>query len=294
MNISHKRLSLITATLCAVVLLIATAACGKHKPELSRPVLTVSIEPLRYVVENICGNLYEVRTIMPQGASPETYEPTPRQMMELSDSRLVFRAGSLGFEQTSLPKMLNAAHDAHLVSLEEGITPIADADAHHGSESGYDPHTWMSTENLRIYARNACEALSRLDSAHADTFRVNLARFEERLNSLDNELAAELKPLVCRSFLIYHPALGYFARQYGLRQMAVEADGKEPSVSRMQTLVSDCKDAGAKVCFISAEHAGEGARRIAETAGLRVVEINPLAYDVCAQFRNIAKALKDE
>ncbi len=294
MNIPHKRIPLITATLCVIAILFATATSCKHKPELSRPVLTVSIEPLRYVVENICGSLYEVHTIMPQGASPETYEPTPRQVMELSESRLVFRAGSLGFEQTSLPKMLHAANDMRLVSLEEGITPIADADAHHGSQSGYDPHTWMSTENLRIYARNACEALAQLDSAHADTFRLNLARFEEQLNSLDNELAAELKPLVCRSFLIYHPALGYFSRQYGLRQMAVEADGKEPSVSRMQTLVSDCKDAGARVCFISAEHAGEGARRIAETAGLRVVEINPLAYDVCAQFRNIAKALKNE
>ncbi len=294
MNIPHKHLSIFAATLCAVVLLCLAATGCKRKPVLSRPVLTVTIEPLRYVVENICGSLYEVQTIMPQGASPETYEPTPRQMMELSDSRLVFRAGSLGFEQTSLPKMLSATPDARLVSLEEGITPIADADSHHGTHSDYDPHTWMSTDNLRIYARNACEALSQLDSAHADTFRLNLARFEEKLNAIDGELSATLKPLTCRTFLIYHPALGYFARQYGLRQMAVESDGKEPSVSRMQTLVADCKETGAQVCFISAEHAGEGARRIAETAGMRVVDINPLAYDVCQQIRTIAKALQHE
>ncbi len=293
MNLPHKLLSAIAATLCFVALLCTVATGCKRKPELSRPVLTVSIEPLRFVVENICGSLYDVRTIMPQGASPETYEPTPRQMMELSDSRLVFRAGSLGFEQTSLPKMLDAAPNVRLISLELGITPIADADAHHGAQSGYDPHTWMSTDNLRIYARNACEALVRLDSVHADSFRLNLSRFEERLNALDGELAATLKPLESRSFLIYHPALGYLARQYGLRQIAVEADGKEPSVSRMQLLVNTCKESGTKVCFISAEHAGEGAKRIAETAKLRVVEINPLAYDVCAQIRSIAKSLKE-
>lgn len=249
---------------------------------------------MRYVVENICGELYEVRTIMPQGASPETYEPTPRQMMELSESRIIFCAGSLGFEQTSLPKMHTAAPQVPLISLENGVTLLDDPDAHHGEASGYDPHTWMSTENLRIYARNACDALCRLDSVHADSFRVNLVRFEEKLSALDTELSSTLKPLSTRSFLIYHPALGYFARQYGLRQMAVEADGKEPSVSRMQTLVAACSESGAKVCFISKEHAGEGARRIAENVGLSVVEINPLAYDVPAQMRSIAKALKDE
>lgn len=266
-------------------------SCRNHASEPTDRVLTVSIEPLRYVVEAIAGDKYKVQTLMPQGASPETYEPTPHQMMELSRSTLVFRAGTLGFEQTSLPQMLQNAPDTELTDLAKGVRPIYDDSHHHGEGESMDPHTWMSTENLRIMARNACEALCHKDSVNRAYYEARLAEFDTHMDQLDEELSELLKPLQHRTFLIYHPALGYFARQYGLRQMAVEHDGKEPSASRFKNLVANCKAEDVEVVFISKEHVGRAAQRLADATGAHIIIINPLDYDVAAQMRFIAKSL---
>lgn len=269
--------------------------CGCQSAQRSdREVLSVSIEPLRYVVEAIAGDKYEVHTLMPQGASPETYEPTPRQMMELNHSVLLFRAGSLGFERTILPKMAENAPEVQMVDLGEGIRPIYDADHSHDGSDSMDPHTWMSTDNLRTMAQNACTALCLRDSVNADYFRQRLALFDRSMDQLDTALATELKPLEQRAFLIYHPALGYFARQYGLQQLSVEHDGKEPSAHRMQQLLNTCRARGVSVVFVSKEHRGEAARRMADELKAKLAVINPLDYDVPAQMQAIAKTLNHE
>lgn len=274
-----------------MVIMITCSSCHSHSSEPTEHILTVSIEPLRYVVEAIAGDKYKVQTLMPQGASPETYEPTPHQMMELSRSTLLFRTGTLGFEQTSLPQMLQNASDVEMVDLGKGVRPIYDESHHHGDGESMDPHTWMSTENLRIMARNACEALCLKDSVNRAYYEARLAQFDTRMERLDSELADLLKPLQHRTFLIYHPALGYFARQYGLRQMAVEHDGKEPSAARFKNLVTSSKTEGVEVVFISKEHAGRAAHRLADATGAQIITINPLDYDVAAQMRFIAESL---
>lgn len=276
---------------CTMAISTAFISCRNRTSEPSERVLTVSIEPLRYVVEAIAGDKYQVQTLMPQGASPETYEPTPHQMMELSRSALVLRAGTLGFEQTSLPQMLQNAPGAELVDLAKGVRPVYDDSHHHGEGDSMDPHTWMSTESLRIMARNACEALCRKDSVNRAYYETRLGQFCTNMDQLDKELSELLKPLQHRTFLIYHPALGYFARQYGLRQVAVEHDGKEPSASRFKNLVTDCQAEGVEVVFISKEHTGRAAHRLADATGAHIVSINPLDYDVAAQLRLIALSL---
>lgn len=275
--------------LCSVLCL---SACTHRQKGSERPILTVSIEPLRYVVEAIAGDHYRVKTIMPQGASPETYEPTPRQMMELTESRAIFRTGSLGFEQTKLPQMVQGVNGAPLVDLGEGIVPIEDHDHDHGTGESIDPHLWMSPGNLKVMAQNAYRALCRLDSAGAPYYRTRLAQFETRMDSLHKAMQQMLKPLDRRAFLIYHPALGYLARDYGLKQLAVEHDGKDPSAAFLKVLTQQCRAEGVRTVFISKEHAGATARRLAETLHAQVVVINPLDYDVPAQMTLIARSLK--
>lgn len=277
--------------LCATAIMAAWSSCRNRPSEPTERILTVSIEPLRYVVEAIAGDKYQVQTLMPQGASPETYEPTPHQMMELSRSALLFRAGTLGFEQTSLPQMLRNTPDVKMVDLARGVRPIYDESHQHGEGESMDPHTWMSTENLCIMARNVCEALCRNDSVNRAYYEARLAQFDTHMNQLDEELSKLLKPLQHRAFLIYHPALGYFARQYGLRQMAVEHDGKEPSAARFKNLVTNSKAEDVEVVFISKEHVGRAAHRLADATGARIIIINPLDHDVAAQMRHIAESL---
>lgn len=284
--------------LLPLFLLVLLAGC-QRRPSGDTHTLTVSIEPLRFVVQAIAGDRYHVVTIMPQGASPETYEPTPRQMVDLSSSRLVFRAGALGFEGTKLPALAESA-GCELVDLGTGITPIRGGHSHEGHDShadghedSADPHTWMSPANLRIMAANACRALCRIDTAGATYYRQRLAAFDARIDSLDRQLTQLLQPARQRTFLIYHPALGYFARAYGLQQLAVEHDGKEPSAAYVRALADTCRTKGVRTVFISEEHSGQGARRLAEALSARVVTINPLAYDVPAQMLYIARTLHD-
>lgn len=271
--------------------LICLCSCGQKTTD-GRTTITVSIDPLRYVVEAVAGNKYQVKTLMPQGASPETYEPTPRQMMALGKSELVFRMGSLGFEQTQLPRMLASLPNTQLVDAAQGIQLIK-SEHHHDNrlESG-DPHTWLAPQNLATMAHNVAKALGQHDKANAAYYTKRAQQFAQQMSELDHELQQTLNGVKCRTFLIYHPALGYLAQQYALQQLAVEHDGKDPSAAYMQQLIAQCKAEGVKVVFISKEHSGRAAERIAHEIGARVVTINPLSYDVPNQLKQIARQLK--
>ena len=278
--------------LLLLLLALCLSACKEGKAPSDKPILTVSIEPLRWVVSSIAGDDYDVQTLMPQGASPETYEPTPRQMIDLSQSEILFCVGTMPFEQTRLRQMAESAPELQLVELREGITTIAEDGHRHGGETeSIDPHLWMSTKNLSIMAQQVARVLSAHNPAHRADYEKRLSVMEQRLNTLDSELRAQLLKARLRSFLIYHPALGYMAREYGLIQLAVEHDGKDPSAASLQQLINTCKHDSVSVAFISKEHNGQAARRIAGEVGAHVVEINPLDYDVTKQMRQIAQSL---
>ena len=280
--------------LLAVAFLLA--ACSP-KRNSGKPVLTVSIEPVRALVAPLVEGQFEVVTLMPVGASPETYEPTPRQMAELSESKALFCVGTLGFEQSRLPRMQEAAGAPPLVKLSEQVRPLPDGEGHPAHEAeghSHDPHAWMSPQNLCLMLDQACTTLSRLDPDHASLYAERTAKEKAKWQALDVRLRRELAPLRGRAFLIYHPALGYFAQDYGLGQLAVEHDGKEPSVAYMQRLEEQCRAEGVKVVFISEEHSGRAARRLAERLGAKVVKINPLSYELENQFLLISRALRNE
>lgn len=272
---------------CAAILV----GCGKSHRE-TRPTLTVSIEPLRFMVEAVAGDRFDVVTLVPTGASPETYEPTPRQLVSMDRSRAYFRVGTLGFERTRLEKIQENAPNALLVNASEGISLLPDTDGCN-AVSG-DPHTWTSPANARIMARNIWQALCRIDSASTDYYTARLQRLEQRIDSVDGVMRKVLQPLSHRTFVIHHPALGYLARDYGLKQLAVEHDGKEPSAARLRQLAAICRTDSVSVVFIQREHAGRASRRLAEEIGAHVVEINPLGYDWVGCMMQIAKALGHE
>ncbi len=197
------------------------------------------------------------------------------------------------FEQTRLRQMAESAPNLQIVELREGITTIAEDGHRHGGETeSIDPHLWMSTRNLSTMAQHVVRVLSAHNPTHRADYEKRFNAMQQQLETLDAELRAQLFKVPSRSFLIYHPALGYMAREYGLIQLAVEHDGKEPSAASLQQLINTCKHDGVKVTFISKEHNGQAARRIAGEVGARVVEINPLAYDVTKQMRLITQSLR--
>lgn len=273
-----------------LVLLLTLTSCKKDSPT-TRPVLVATIEPVRYVVEAIAGDRFTVKTVMPRGASPENFDPTPRSLMMLQEGKAVFSVGTLGFEHTRLPRMLENIPGLPLIALADSIRPLVSSHCHHGEEGGYDPHVWMSPRNLIRMAENTCRSLTLIDSLHADYYTRRLDSFRVEMNDLHEDLKKQLAPLTVRAFLIYHPSLGYFARDYGLEQLTVETDGKEPSAADIRLLVNRCRAEKVKTVFISEEHAGHGAQRIAESLGVNPRKINPLDYNVENSLREISNIL---
>lgn len=281
-----------TKILIPLFILLLTA-CSQSTAD-HRPTLVVSIEPLRYVVEAIAADNYRVTTLMPEGASPETYEPTPRQMIDLSDCHMIFKAGTLPFEQVLMKQMAQNLPDVPATDLGNDIEPLVDLTNHHHGTESFDPHIWMSPLNLRLMAEKVCTELCRMDSAHSLQYQKRLNAFQTEMDSLDTKLKQTLAPVRHRSFLIYHPALGYFAHRYGLQQLAVEHDGKEPSAASLHLLINQCKSEEVQHVFISKEHVGRGAQRVAEALNLKTTIINPLDYNIPLQMQNIAQILAYE
>lgn len=249
--------------------------------------LTVSIGALVYPTRAIAGDV-DINVLTPAGASPETYQPTPQQMATLSDSRAYIRVGTLGFERTQLQRLTDNAPHLALIDASTGIAPITDDDHHH---DGGDPHTWTSVGNMKTLAQNICHGLCALDSAPQDVYARRLDSLEQHLDSLDADFRRRLSPLRGTAFLIYHPALAYFARDYGLTQLSVERDGKAPTAESLTRLIDECRHHGVRTVFIQKEYSGQAARLIAQEIGATVVVINPLAEDWEQEMRHIVDAL---
>lgn len=278
---------------------LLAAACSSRKTRDEKtPVITVSIEPVRYFAEAVAGDRFRVVSLVPKGASPETYDPTPRQLMELSESRAWLRTGYIGFELAWAGRLADNAPRLQIFDLSEGLDLIRDTatassgvHAHH-HEGGVEPHIWNSAPNARHIVTLIARALTRLDPAGESVYRRrgdSLCLAIDRTDSLCRELLA--RPGADHAFMIYHPALSYFARDYGLTQIPIEAGGKEPTPAHLGELVETCRQGGVRVIFVQPEFDRRNAELIASQTGTRVVEVNPLAYDWQAEMLHVARAL---
>ena len=273
--------SVTISKLARYVVLMVTAgtlfSCSSAKNDNANKI-TVSIEPLRYLTEQIVGDHFEVVTMVPKGSSPETYEPTARQMADLSESILYIKVGELGFERTWMPRLTSNAPHITVVNSSEGIT----------SHIGDDPHSWMSARNAIIMAHNIYEAVKRIDVKDSVFFRQRLDSLCSVIHATDKYIRQTTAQAQCKSFIIYHPALTYFASDYGLEQLALEEHGREPSASELEQIISTARAKGVKTMFVQREFANRNVDIITNTIGARKVEINPLGYDWNKEMRRIA------
>ena len=280
-NLTIFIVSVTISKLARYVVLMVTAgtlfSCSSAKNDNANKI-TVSIEPLRYLTEQIVGDRFEVVTMVPKGSSPETYEPTARQMADLSESILYIKVGELGFERTWMPRLTSNAPHITVVNSSEGIT----------SHIGDDPHSWMSARNAIIMAHNIYEAVKRIDVKDSVFFRQRLDSLCNVIHATDKYIRQTTAQAHCKSFIIYHPALTYFASDYGLEQLALEEHGREPSAAELEQIISTARAKGVKTMFIQREFANRNVDIITNAIGARKVEINPLGYDWNKEMRRIA------
>ena len=274
--------------------LLILGACGNSPQKNEKPILTVTLEPLRYFTEAIAGGHYEVVSMVPKGSSPENYDPTPQQLVALSRSQAYFRIGYIGFEQAWMKKMQANAPEMKVFDTSRGVDFIRGEGHWHGDhfhEGGVEPHIWNSTRNAIIIAENIYEALCELDAIHQEEYKNRLDSLKETIAQTDANVSAFLEN-ADSTFLIYHPALSYFARDYGLKQISIEENGKEPSPAQLKSLIETCRKEKAHVIFVQQEFDQRNAQLIADELGVNVVPINPLSYNWDEEMVRVAQALK--
>lgn len=311
------------AALLAVAL--AAGAAAGRAVAAERLKVAVSILPQAYFVERVGGEHVEVLVLVGPGQSPHTYEPTARQMTDLADARVYFRTG-VGFERGLLPRLERMFPDLRIVDLRAGV-PLRDMapgaacedghvhDGHPGPGAGHepaqsgtgpaaraaagddlagrDPHIWLSPRLAKIQAGTICDTLAALDPERAAVYRQNLAALEAELERLREELAAVLAPLRGQDVFVFHPAFGYFLDEFGLRQVPVEIEGKEPTARQLVTLIEQARAAGVRVIFVQPQFARKSAAAVAEAIGGVVVPLDPLARDYVANLRDMAAKVRD-
>ena len=228
--------------------------------------------------------------MVPKGSSPETYDPTPQQLVDLAQSKAYFRIGYIGFEQTWTEKLTDNAPHLQFFDMSENVELILDdTHAHHHKDGhvheghthagGVEPHIWNSTINAQIIAGDILNALCTIDKANENTYMERYNALIRRIEHTDSLICQMLSsPNADRAFMIYHPALSYFARDYNLHQIPIEAGGKEPSPAHLKNLINSCKKEKVRVIFVQPEFDRRNADLIAQQTGTRVVAINPLSY----------------
>lgn len=281
MRLIKRSYRIICAAWCCAMIAGLTACSSQG--DSARSIMT-SIEPLRYLVDQVAGSEWTTTALVPEGFSPEEYSPSTQQMAELSNCMALFTIGKLPIETTWVPRIESSNPTLRVVDTSAGLRERGMA---------FDPHTWTSPANARQIVGNIADALCEIDHAHDTLYIYNMHRTQAAIDSLHTTLTATLADLPSRSFVIAHPALTQFAADYGLHQIAIEADGKEPTPASLQTLITQARDEGVRVVFVQREFADRSARIITEQLGATLVQINPLAYDWPAEMTKIARSLKD-
>ena len=254
----------------------------------SKPMVTVTIPPYQYFVEMIAGDKVDVNVMVPNGNNPETYEPTPQQMMELSKSSLYLKVGSIGFEQTWMKKLQDNAPKMKVIDTSTGITPAKTPGGN------VDPHVWMSCKNARIISQNILKALCKLLPKDEPQFEKNYQALLHRIDRRDSLIkeAATKSPEFEHKFVIYHPILTYFARDYHLEQLAIEEEGREPSAAQIKALIERAKKEGIKYCLIQSEFANRNTTTFIKESHTKSFEINPLLRDWDKAMDEVARVLQ--
>ena len=279
------------------ILALAAALIGCKTPqaqptqESEKLNVTVSILPEQYFVERIGGDLVNVNVMVGPGEEPHTYEPQPDQMEGLATSKLYFSIG-VEFEDAWLPKFEETNPELKIVDVSDTIVKIpmtvSDGDEKAGE---LDPHVWLSPANVRVIAQNIEVALSEESPANSTTYQANLESFLSDIDELDNEISSSLSSLTTRKFITFHPAWGYFARDYNLEQIAIEVGGNEPSAAELANLISTATENNIQVIFAEPEFSTKTAETIASEINGKVILIDPLAEDWLNNMKEIAQSL---
>lgn len=255
----------------------------------------VSVAPHKFFVERIAGNTVNVVLMVPASSTPHSYEPPPKQILEAAKADIWFRVGE-GFEKKAIEALLAYNPKMVLVDLRKGL-PLIASHHHHAdgkccSSEGADLHIWLSVKLAQIEARTIAEALIQRYPENNALYQVNLQKFVAELQALDKQFTEMLAPLKGKTVMVSHPAYGYFCRDYDLKQLSLEIEGREPTPKTMTQLLEKARSLRIRTIYTQAQYGVKGAELFANLLGAQVVTLDPYAEDYLNSMKSIAQAFQ--
>ena len=280
-----------------VLLLIITGCTDNKSPNHKKMIIAAGLPPVASIAARIAGESATVISILPQGRTPHDFTPRTETIRSVSNSRIFLSAG-LPFENKIARFMKDNGKD--ICDVTNGIKRLAFFDGgdhlhhHHDgcTHDDYDPHVWLSPANAVIIAANVAEQLSVIDPLHKDDYQRNFEILKNELQELDRNISQRLAPHKGKTFFVYHPAFGYFADAYGLKQRAIELNGREATAVQLATITREAKKAGVSVIFVQEQFNPGSAQALARQIGGDVAPLDPLANDLISNFKKIADSLE--
>jgi len=262
----------------------------------------VSIAPQKYFVQKIGGDLVRVAVLVPAGSDPHTYEPKPKQMAELSKCVVYFAIG-IDFEKAWLPRISGTNPTMRIVHTDAGIKKITMTGHHHdtasthghsgtalsGHEKFPDTHIWLSPSLVKIQAGHILRALIDIDPQNRLQYKTNYTAFLKEIDTLDAEMKNLFAHRKGNRFMAFHPSWGYFARDYGLEQISIEIEGKEPKPMQLKIIIENARKEGIRVVFVQPQFSERSAVMISREIKGKVVYVDPLAENWAENLREIVR-----
>lgn len=279
----------VAGILAAILFCSGCAPAAQNGENGEKPVVAVSIVPEATFVKKVCGDRVKVVTLVPPGASPESYEPSPGEMEEFSSAKAFFAIGVPVEDASLLPK---APDGMKIIRLQEAAAKVYPERTF--ESGGRDPHIWLSPKRVKVMVQAIAEAMGSVDPEHKAEYAANAKAYNAELSTLDTRLRGILSSASGRTFLVFHPAFGYFADEYGLNMVALEQEGKESTAQHMQELVDLAKKDGACAIFYQAETDSKQAMAFAEEIGGKAVELAPLSGDYENNLITMAETIAGE
>jgi len=241
----------------------------------------VSIIPQKYFVERIGGNDVTVEVMVKPGESPATFNPNPKKMSRLANSKLYFSIG-VPFERIWISRLKAIHPDLQFISLHNKSSNPRDE---------HDPHIWLNPLLAKKMLAEIEAALSKAKPERAEFFKMNSINLAQELDILDQEIRDIIATAKSRNFMVFHPAWSYFAETYDLKQVAIEHQGKEPGPRALQKIINTGKKLNIKTIFVQRQFGLSVAKNVSQIIGANVEEIDPLAENYFENMRKIAKAI---
>lgn len=295
-----NRLSAIAIALCVgtIVSGCTPASTPKSTETAEKLDITVSILPQKYFVERIGGENVNVNVMVAPGASPHSYEPKPQQLRSLSEAEAYISIG-VPFEKAWMDRIQAANPKMPIVDSTQGIDLLpmvahhhhGEGDEEHHEDSGenLDPHFWLSPKRVKVHAQTIYQTLVELDPENQSEYQAALEQFLTDIDRLDAEIRQNLAGINQRKFMVFHPAWGYFADDYGLEMIAIEVGGQEPSAAELAALISEAKEEGIKVIFAQPEFNSQNAQTIAQALDGEVILISALMSNWLEEMQRISQ-----